>query len=303
MPKNVPTPEPTPTPPTLPVLREDVGREPGFATADEPSGLITPRGRRMGHKPGGFPANAWSTKMLFGARRGLQHSAMGLKAFVDHPRDQKTTQSCVGQALARIVHLRACQQLADLGTARHADFPSALALYKLALQMVAGGDRKLVDEGSYPGKALLAAAKYGVVKESVYPFTDSPDLVTEPLPLDVFKEAHAALFQGFYRIDSEGTDLVLDCKQALSRGFPFMMAVQVDDAFENCVDETPIGPPKGHIHGGHMIPVLGYEGDKFLILNSWSNFGFDSFAWLTAEAVAVASDHAVAQVAPILEGM
>jgi hypothetical protein len=280
-------------------------REPGFPPPEpqpeEPEPGMTPKGHRMGHVPGGFPDDTPSTKQLFGARPlAMPYSAMELLPFVDYIRDQKQTSSCVGQALARIIHIRAQMQLFLLGLLTNALFPAALALYALARQMVLGGDHSLPDDGSYPGKALLAASRYGLVPEERYPFNER--VVTQAVPLDVLEGGQAALFQGFYRIDSEGSALVEDCKQALAKGYPFMMALQVDDVFDQCNSDTPLGPPTGKIHGGHMVAIIGYSGNNFLMVNSWgTTWGFNGFAWLTAEAIAAGTDHSVAQVAPVME--
>lgn len=265
--------------------------------------------RGTGHKPATWPEGTKSTKHLLGARAGLPTSAMGLRAFIDWIRDQGMTETCVGQATARAIHLRACQQLqdhAELPNDRMPAFPSALAIYQLAVQ--AEGEEHFGDNGADPAKAMDALAVKGIPREDTYPFPELDELgnpkdkeaVTRNVPLDVLESASDYKLGDYFLIDSDPEHSPDDVRHALAQGFPVTIAVDVDRAFNDYDGRGVLGPPTGKTYGGHDIILFGYEGDWFWGINSWgAGWGDHGLFRISAAAVAAASDKFVIEVVPI----
>lgn len=239
-------------------------------------------------------------ELVGGARRGLAYS-FSLEKYVDRVRDQGGTQTCTGQAAARAAHVVMVRQA---GASNPSDilFPSALAAYKLALEGDQGGDRLLdYDHGARPYVLFQELSRVGFVPETLAPFTEDPRVLGEPLDLFTLEEAAMARVSDYALLDSTGVDALDEGKAVLSAGYPICVAVQVDDAFENASSSAPLAPPRGKIHGGHYVTILGYYGDLFRGVNSWGEeWGDHGYFWLNAAAYEASTDRVAIRVVPAL---
>lgn len=200
---------------------------------------------------------------------------------VDHVRDQGQTNSCVGQALCRIAHVRA--QIQGLSP----EFPSALAAYTMGreAEMPSDPETALVDEGSIPRFVCQAMTKTGFVPESAWPL--DPSKVNTVLPWDVMQRGIDHKLGGYYALPDDGPSRPQAIRQALAEGYPVAVALLVDQAFEEFTGAGTISALSGPVKGGHDVPILGYRPGAFYILNSWgSTWGYGGGAWVSDNVIA-----------------
>lgn len=128
----------------------------------------------------------------------VRFAAPDLSEHIQRVRDQGNTSSCVGNALAAAIEITS---LATDGIALHV---SARHLYAVAREAEKRGP--LVDDGSFPRLAMLAASARGIVPEELCPF-DEAAIDVRPSPA---LSVSAFDFRGlrFYRIDAEGRVIV-----------------------------------------------------------------------------------------------
>ena len=210
--------------------------------------------RGRGHIPDIADERDWCVESLVGDAH--VPAMVDLSKYVDHVRDQGATSSCVGQAFARAIHVRAGVEGITI------PFPSALQIYALARRE----ELPLVDQGSRPRAAASAMRELGVAAEAHWPFDE--ETVNELPPWDVLQGSVDALVTGYYRIGGEGDERCILVRQALAAGYPLPFALQVDRSFEDYT-EGVIGGFAGESLGGHMTALIGYGPGWFLGINSW----------------------------------
>lgn len=198
-------------------------------------------GKLLGAAPIGVPAE-------------LDHSSL-----LEHVPDQGGTSSCVGQAFATSIYLRA--KAAGHPILR----PSPKAIYDGA-RLYDDAYRPLVDMGSRPRAAVLAMQTYGLVDEARWPLTE--ENVNDPPTLDVYAHGLGAMLAGYYRIASgEGAAVLL--RQALAQGFFPAFAMNVDADYEELAPGVVYDGLRGPILGGHMQCLCGYGQGYFTVAGSW----------------------------------
>jgi len=196
---------------------------------------------------------------------------------VPQPRDQSVTSSCVGQALAASVQIRAA-------ISGHSAVPSASAIYAIARMLDQSRDMPLVDVGSSPSRAIEGAKEWGMVSESRWPFSVA-NVDVKP-PLDVFQNGLDATLGQHYRIPS-GWGAIDGIKRALVAGYIPIFAMTVDEAYERYDGSDVYRAPSGRVLGRHMQCIVGYDGSDFEILNSWgSGWGRDGIARIGSSVMA-----------------
>lgn len=257
--------------------------------------------RGYGHIIDDSPDDSPSARAHFGAYAALPARA-DLSGFVARVRDQLGSSSCVGQATAAAIDIR----LRRLGAFRSE--ASALALYALARLYDKPASEPLVDEGTTARTLFRAVRDFGVPPESTWPFRaeDYEERVLEPLPMDVLQAGSCAALPAWYRIDSVGHARINEIRHALSRDYPVILSIRVDQAFEDARASDEIGAFDGEELGRHMLACVGYETDRdgrtrFRILNSWGpEWGDNGFVWFSEQRILDAGtrDLYVVQVAP-----
>jgi C1A family cysteine protease len=195
-------------------------------------------------------------RALIGKDAPLLPLMVDLTSHIDRVRDQLKTSSCVGQAVARAVHMRASIE------GRPVAYPSALHVYAAARAIdVADPKHTLDDEGCTPRSAARALANYGVVSEERWPF--DPSRVRERPPWDVLRQGVDAKITGYYAVDG-GVDGI---KRALASGYPVPFGMVVDDRYFDYAGG--LYEPGGTDAGGHMQCLCGYDPEAFVVVNSW----------------------------------
>lgn len=226
--------------------------------------------------------------MLIGAEPSTLPTHVDYSHFLGRVPDQLNTNSCVGQAFATSIYLRA--QIMGEPLPR----PSAKAIYDIARLIDTPGE--LADVGSRPRAALLGMQEYGLVADERWPLTIAN--VDEPPPLDVFRAGLAAMLSGYYRIG--GGDLATLARIALARGFLPFFAMPTDESFRSYDGSAPWDGLRGPLLGYHAMTLVGYAPGFLYLANSWgSRWGAAGFGRITDGAFnAIAFDVLVPTVIP-----
>lgn len=194
---------------------------------------------------------------LVGPSAGAMPAEVDYSGLLDRIPDQRSSNSCVGQAFATALYLRA--QIAGSPI----DRPSAKAIYDVARLVDSPG--VLFDDGCRPRAALLGTQDYGLVAESRWPLSDVN--VNDKPPLDVFRAGVGAVLSAYYRIG--GADVATLIRIALGKGFVPVFAMDVDAAYETYAGDGVYGGLTGPVLGSHMQAVVGCGADHILVANSW----------------------------------
>lgn len=193
--------------------------------------------------------------------------------------DQGATSSCVGHAWAAAL---------ALGMVLDGDpapmLPSPLAIYYWARSET--GDQDL-DEGTYIRSAAKAVQKFGFPPFSEWP-TEAAR-VNEGVPHRVYRAAFDRRgMRGYRRIlmgDLEGI------RRALWAGSPVVFGMTVGESFLDHTGAGLIDVDSGPVAGGHAMAIVGYDGDRFRIQNSWgTDWGDGGFAWVSSNRMKQATD-------------
>ena len=215
-------------------------------------------------------------------RQGAAALASSVKPFegLIDIRDQMSTSSCVGFAIAGALQTR----LRRVG--HNPDRFSPLAIYAVARQLEGlYKNAPLPDTGSYPFLAMNGLKRFGIVPESAWAFgSDFEKKVEKELPFDVFASASQFRVSNFSRIDSKGAARTRACMEALAKGHPVVLGMHVGSEFQRYQKgNDPVGIEMTNT-GGHMTYLVGYEdnGEVFLGANSWTrDWGDDGLYKIT----------------------
>lgn len=197
------------------------------------------------------------------ARWDLPSSCEDMCALVPSVRDQRSTSMCVGFTIARLLDVRARVLKTPLQV-----YPSAQGIYSAArARSAAGPTVPLEDTGCAPRDAAQSLTEIGWCGEDVIPF--DPAAVNDRMTWSEFRDASDVRMTGYYKITSDGEERWDDLRRALSQGFPVGIGVEVDTAFENWGGSGVLDTPAVSTLGGHMLPILGYDGETVTGPNSW----------------------------------
>jgi len=211
--------------------------------------------------------------------------------------DQGVRSSCVENAIKQVVRMSHVHQ----GVANP---PLGSRLFGYYL------DRALAHEIDQDGGTFLRVAfenqnKFGICPESLWPYSDD-DVTFKRMPSpEAFRAAYDQRAPTeYFRIYEEGNDRVTAVKRAVAAGFGVAFGTLVSDRF--CAGNSgtePLGPPTElSIAGGHAMAIVGYDGDVFDVVNSWSvEWGNRGYWKMTAEYLTWADtqDLWICQASPI----
>lgn len=125
------------------------------------------------------------------------------------------------------------------------------------------------DSGAQIGDGALAIQRFGICRESIWPYIESAAFQK---PSDAcYKEASHHLISGAYQIAS-----LQDMKQCLYHGYPIVLGIMVYDSFmsDEAASSGVIPMPNRaleQIQGGHCVVCVGYDDNKkhMIMRNSW----------------------------------
>lgn len=143
--------------------------------------------------------------------------------------------------------------------------------------------------GTYIRNCCGVAAGIGLPPETSWPYDDAdvrgrPRWQRRP-GTEVFRLAHDQRSPlGYYRIDSDGDQRILDIKRASSAGHTIAFGTQVAQSFLDLDSFDVVGPPKvgEPIAGGHAMLIIGYDKLGAIVVNSWgTGFGLGGMCRLS----------------------
>jgi C1A family cysteine protease len=135
------------------------------------------------------------------------------------------------------------------------------------------------DDGTFLRNFFQAVVKFGFPPESAWPYSDDSGPAgrfREKPPFSLLREAadQSAMMSTprYERINTEGTERILDVKRAIAAGHVVCFGTEVSLRFtSDDLGRGPILPPIGEqIAGGHALAIAGYDRDGFDVVNSWS---------------------------------
>jgi len=141
------------------------------------------------------------------------------------------------------------------------------------------------DNGAYIRDVIKTVVKYGVCKESTFPFNGDYKMTPPQLAYDEATKFQVLKY-GKFQDGTNTTDrakFIQDIKANLELGFPVMVGFT---CFENLYDTKSDGIvplPSGQIIGGHAVLLVGYDDEKqlFKFKNSWTtNWGDSGYGYL-----------------------
>jgi len=191
--------------------------------------------------------------------------AVDLRPFCSPVEDQRTTNSCVANAVVGALELLQRKE-------HHSSHDlSRMFVYYNARRM--HGDT-VQDQGTYVHTAMAAILAHGICEERLWPFAE---VVVNEKPTEACY-ANAQNYRGveFAEI-AKGTPLT----HVLARGIAAVIAVTLPREAYNAADATgvmalPEGGGNAHQHGNHSMVAVGYDlaQKAYIIRNSWGeNWG------------------------------
>lgn len=122
------------------------------------------------------------------------------------------------------------------------------------------------DAGAAIRDGIKVLAHYGLPPEAAWPY-DPAKFAKRP-PTSSYKAAKKELISEYQRLN--GLNDYLDC---LASGSPFVIGITVYESFEGDAvaksGDVPMPKPSEQDLGGHAICVVGYDGSRFIVRNSW----------------------------------
>ena len=167
--------------------------------------------------------------------------------------------SCVGHAIAHQIIIEEAQVgLRD-------SIPARAYIYAMARTQ---HQDELEKTGTYPRLAYRGISKYGCPPELWWKYDTRGDWLNKKPGFAAKRQAASRMGLEYYRITG---DRVGKIKALLADGHPVTIGTRVTDHIRDYKNgEIVHAPhPTEKLGGGHYMLIVGYDGDKFLIVNSW----------------------------------
>jgi len=139
--------------------------------------------------------------------------------------------------------------------------------------------------------AIKAVAKRGVCPESLWRYSEDPEVLRKKPPRETFQRAVAHKIVEYHRIpigSLKSGVLLRHLKQCLASGHPFLFGFMLYESFESKeVKRTGIMPipdkRREQPLGGHAVVGVGYDDRRkaVLVRNSWGpDWGIGGYFWM-----------------------
>ena len=203
------------------------------------------------------------------SRIGEVPKTLDYREYLNKPRDQKSEGQCAAFSCCA---MKEVQERIDCG---YRGFFSPQFVYN---------QRENRSEGMHTKNVMDILYKVGVVRERSYRF-----LTRDPITPELLKEAANFRIKHYARVNS-----VMDAKNAIFQTGPILIAVPV----YGTSTQNRMWYPSGVIRGGHMMTLVAYNEESFIVRNSWGdtwngngycNLNFNDWsyiweAWTTTDA-------------------
>ena len=187
--------------------------------------------------------------------------------------DQLDIGSCVANSAC------ACYRYESAQVLNNFEFdPSRLFVYYNA-RSIQGWENE--DSGSYIRDGFKALNKWGLAKESIWPYI-TKDFAKKPTP-EVYTDGLNNITIKYGTVNQSESAI----KQTLMSGAAVSFGFNVYSSFFGNWEKTtgimPIPKPNEYLEGGHAVTIIGWDDSKksFLIQNSWGlDWGLQGKFWM-----------------------
>ena len=208
---------------------------------------------------------------------GQVPAAVDLAAQFPEPGDQGPQASCVGWAVAALKsYQEGVERRWNMSHPTHR-FSPAYIYNQIKRSDDCQGGTMYVDALNLvrrDGAATLDLSPYDAARCSAKP-SDAVVQASRPFAIADWRRVNA--------LDD------LEIKTQIASGFPVLIGMDVDDAFERLRGDRTYERFVGPSLGGHAMVVVGYNDQKaaFKVINSWGkNWGTSGFGWISYRAFA-----------------
>lgn len=204
--------------------------------------------------------------------------------------------SCVANSVTQALRMGHVRQ-----GVKNPQLASRLMLYYLSRAK----DHTLpLDSGTYLRTAFEMLNKFGFCPESYWEYSDDGEKYNKMPPTKAFWAAYDQRSPVSYKkIKSNGQAKLNAIRSALSLKHPVCFGVMVSNDFcnGNFDPSLPLEMPReSETAGGHAMLFMGYEGDKFQVLNSWGNdFGNNGRIWFSSDYALNCEDCWIVEHSPV----
>lgn len=231
--------------------------------------------RGLGYYPD--PDDINDLKFAYSAPHGLHLASSADNTHLLHRTlDQGQIGSCVSHAVAQVIY--AAHKLLGITDAK---LLSMMALHWLCRAAATpGSDVSLTkwDIGTHIRVAFQILARFGFCPAEAFPYSDSKEgeldgrapFQMQPPSMAFMRSLDQKKGSSYHRIHELGDGRVRAVKAASADGRVIAFGSKVTEAFtDGKLGTGPVGPPTGDIAGGHAMAIVGFDGDRFLVQNSW----------------------------------
>lgn len=205
-------------------------------------------------------------------------SSASCKAYVGPVLDQGALGSCVAQAVAKQIYASHCRQ----------GMPAPKLASRLAIYYLARATHRMqhFDSGTYLRAAYQILNKFGFCEEAAWPYI-AENFATMP-PAKAFRLAFDQRKPTEYlRIHETGPQRLETVRLCLAAGLPVAFGTMVGDDFISSFGVNKIHDIPASNTAGHAMLLVGYENDRFEVMNSWGpGWGNAGFGWMTEDYIA-----------------
>ena len=184
--------------------------------------------------------------------------------------NQGSLQSCVGQSTAAAIQFDEMMEKEPEAESS----PSRLFIYYNARSLMGGKEMVKIDAGATIRDAVKSVTKWGVCKETSWPYQDNYVNTKPSCSAYSSAKVHKALV---YSRVNQNLDSI---KRVLFGNHPVIFGMAVYNSFESDeVEKTgmvPMPSKEEKMKGGHACVLCGFSDDKqcFIVRNSWGeNWG------------------------------
>ena len=176
-------------------------------------------------------------------------------------KDQGKAGSCVGQAISAI-------QEWDAEVRYNAEAKILSPLYIYSETKAVDG---IASEGTSIKTALDVLTKKGICEESLYPYSDSQDIINLKFPMKnttMYNNAKKYTTKGYAKLNN-----VQEVKNAVYNENGAILGLLVTDSFQDAPNGV-IDQPLGSIYGMHAVAVKGWDDTMIKTVNGKTYKGF-----------------------------
>lgn len=201
-----------------------------------------------------------------------------LERYVTEVLDQKSTNAGVAHSVAHAISIMEKHRGYEYGT------PSRLFLYWNA-RMQHG--KSVTDDGTYIRSCMKGLRENGVPDEKYWPF-NIRKVNQKPSGFSPWVRANARKEGEYLAILGTSSMRLHAIRDAVAGGFPVVFCTALETSFLSALGPWEIDKPKSKdpIVGYHAMCIVGYDGDRFRVLNSWGgNWRDNGFCWMSGDYI------------------